>query len=688
MPARRWILILLSVTTVSFLAGCGGSTFNVQNPVSPGQQQSVSIAFQTPPPSSILINAQVPLTAVVSNDPGNEGVDWSLTCPSQNCGTLSSKHSASGDPITYTPPSSFSGNSASVTIVALATADPTKNVLAPITITAFGSVLTGTYVFQASGSDSSGFPYQIAGALALDGTGDTCSGYITSGQQTLNTVSGGSVTTPISGSSGTPCVPGPSSYFVGADGRGSITLVIGQGANAVTETFSLVVLSSSQALIAELDSTGTSAGTLELQDPNAAGTPPTGGYAFVASGTDSSALGIALGGVADIDSQGNIPGTTSLVDTEYQNNTSFYIECAGADSFGGSVSGPGSFGTVTFTLNAARCFPSGTVQLTGYIVDATHIRLIETDGGFLTAGPAVGQGSATGTFTAASFSGPYVFGVLGLDLQDSYPSTLTSLDAVNADGQGDITAGITDTFFQSLDVQVSDQFTANYQMDDKMIGRVHASHFRFDNRHFPTFTPDMTFYLTGNGAPALVLFGASGGYPSLGAGTAYPQAANTQSLSFGNGEAYGIGFTQQNGSENDGTGQITSTLNQGAPGGTLSGVVDDFSNGFGAPVPLAGSFACPQGAASCPDSFGRFSASTFVPDQTNTGVDYYLIDSDHAFFVETDLVNPTNPSGQVALGYFAKRCDVTSATSCQQAAEKSSGRNALKGRHSHRLPGN
>ena len=58
----------------------------------------------------------------------------------------------------------------------------------------------------------------------------------------------------------------------------------------------------------------------------------------------------------------------------------------------------------------------------GYIVDATHIKLIETDNisgsttAFgSTAGIAIGQGTATGTFTGnASLSGTYVFGVLGL----------------------------------------------------------------------------------------------------------------------------------------------------------------------------------------------------------------------------------------------------------------------------------
>ena len=668
MPTKRWFSVLILVITIAYFTGCGGSTFNVQNP-GPPPQQSISIAFQTPPPTAILINSQPSLTAVVTNDQTNAGVDWRLTCVNQSitsCGSLSSMHSGSGEAITFTPPASFIGNSTNVTIIAYSTFDNTKNIQAPITITAFGTVLNGTYVFQASGSDVSGFPYEIAGVVILDGTGDSCTGYINSGQQTINTVASGSVTTPISGSSGSPCVPGPSSYFVGTDGRGSIIVATtDQNNNPVTETFSLVVLTNSSALIAEDDSVGSATGTLELQDPNAAGTTPIGGYAFAASGTDSLGTGIAFGGVANFDSQGNIISTASLLDIEYQGNPTFYIECEGKASFGGTVSSPGPFGAVIFTLNAPRCFSSSTILLTGYIVDATHIRLVETDAGFLTSGLAVSQGSAAGTFTPASLAGQYLFGVRGLDLASSSPSTLTSMNAINADGQGNITIGATDTFLLSLGAQISDQFTASYEIDSKMIGRVRTSHFKFDDKHFPTYTPIMTLYLTGKATPPLVLFGSAGAYPALGTGTAYLQAPNPQSLSFGNGEIYGLSFTQQNGSENDGSGQLTATLNQGAAGASLSGTVDETANGFGAPVPLTAAAACPQGSASCPDSFGRFVASTFVPNQTSAAVSYYLVDQDDAFFVETDLLS----SSQVGLGYITKRCDVTTSGACEAAAK-------------------
>jgi hypothetical protein len=97
--------------------------------------------------------------------------------------------------------------------VAFATADHTKNVVAPITVTAFAGSLKGNYVLETSGVDISGFPYQRAGVIVLDGNGG-----ITSGEQTVNFVDPNTDLV----SSVSDSVTG-GSYFVGADGRGTLT---------------------------------------------------------------------------------------------------------------------------------------------------------------------------------------------------------------------------------------------------------------------------------------------------------------------------------------------------------------------------------------------------------------------------------------------------------------------------------
>ena len=134
-------------------------------------------------------------------------------------------------------------------------------------------------------------------------------------------------------------------------------------------------------------------------------------------------------------------------------------------------------GAVKFNLAAG--FTSLPVQFTGYIVDATHIKLIECDNttgtGFgSTSGVAIGQGSATGTFTSNSaFTGNYVFGILGQDLS-GLPASLSLLGLVIPNGAGQLN-GIEDQFFGGLFLGFSDHFTAPYNVDPTGYGHIDTS---------------------------------------------------------------------------------------------------------------------------------------------------------------------------------------------------------------------
>jgi hypothetical protein len=644
---RRWTDFLLPAAMISTLAACGGgSTANVQNPPAPPASQ-VSITFNPAPAASIAINTTAPLTAVVSNDPSNAGVDWSLTCPSTgNCGSLSALHTSSGQATSYTPPATFSGNNQTVQIVAFATADHNQNVVAPITVTAFAASLKGKFVLQAQGIDASLEPYQFAGAIVLDGNGG-----VTSGEQSINFFDQNpDVNALVSRSD--PVTGG--NYFLGADGRGTITLNTGDpdvGANGV-ETFSFVYLSSSQALIAQMDFTESATGTMDLQTSAAA---PSGGYAFVVGGTDIATQSpTAFGGVFNVDSPDNISGAGSVTDQNLAGTLTV------KQTLSGTLSNPDSFGAVTINLTVPG-FPTATAfQFIGYVVDATHIKLIESDnssgaGSGATGGVAIGQGSATGTFQdSTAFSGTYVFGVVGVDLTGFTPSTYTSAGLFTADGSGDLTNGFTDTFLQqsgaqeNAGAQISAAFSGSYLVDTKGTGRVHVVFSHPSPRPVPGIEPEFFFYLTGNGNPPLVLDGSDGifNYPSLGTGVAYPQSAADLTFS----GRYGFSFVQQNGGENDGTGQMTSTPSTG----TLSGFADN-NSGFNPTFnnPISGTFAPPA-------SNGIFAgtlngqAFEFFPFTA----DFYVIDSSHGFFIETDLVNPNSATGVVSLGYYAARTPV------------------------------
>lgn len=677
MAINRWIFFLPPVAALLMLAGCGGgSTATVQNPPAP-PSSNITIAFQPQPAPALNVGFSENLTATVGNDPNQYGVDWSLTCGNPpNCGTLtvngnSGTHTASGAPITYTAPSLLSTNTMLIQIVAYATADHTKNVAAPITVSTFDSnFAAGTYVLQAHGVDSSFNPYQIAAAIVLDGKGN-----ITGGEQTANYASTGSLAdTNLSGN-----------YFIGNDGRGTITIDTKDfsiGGNGV-ETFALVYLSSSRALISQMDlltaATGVSAaGTMDLQASTVA---PSGGYAFVISGTDVvKTYPVAFGGVLNIDSRNTISGTGSVVDEILGKEVN-----ALALGISGSLTPPDQLGS--FTLNLDAPFGSAnkviSLQFTGYIVDATHISLIETDTASgsatafgLAAGSAIGQGNATGTFTTnASLSGTYVFGIPGTDLSEfnglygfiATPATSTAAGLFTADGAGNLTSGFTDTFLDlntyqgtlanpQTGAQISAPFTGTYSVDSTGTGRATSTAITFNPEPKGTYLPTLFFYLTGNGGPALVLEAGDLHYPSIGTGVAYPQSATTPTF---NGD-YGFSFTQElsGSSENDGTAPLSTDSTTVPP--SLSGIADvNLSFSANQDQPFTGTFAAPS--ASGPFTgilVGTNNAvATSVAFVPQIAVDYYFIDPTQGFFIETDLVNATalEQTGQVSLGYYEAR---------------------------------
>lgn len=642
-------LLLFCLATTIILSGCGGPSTNVQNPPPP-PLTSVSIAFQPSPPVSISIGSSTQITAVVNNDTTTAGVDWTLLCPvGANCGKLSPLHTASGGSVTYTPPSLISGNSQTFTIEGFATADHSKNVVAPITVTGFASILEGTYVFATQGEDLNS-AFQLAGVIVLDGNGK-----VTSGEQTHSDYLS-SVSDPITGGS----------YFIGPDGRGRLTINtadqnIGQ---AGIENLSLVVLDNTRAFIQTFDDTSlptlsaeASSGTLELQTSTAA---PTGGYAFVVGGVDVTSVPLSVGGVLNVDSPNTISGNGSVAD---ENEISTGL--SSANTISGTLTSPDSLGAVKFSLTAGFA-PS--LKFTGYIVDATHIKLIEADidgtgAGFgSTAGVAVAQGSATGTFTNNSaFAGTYVFNILGQD-PSLVPSSLASLGQFTADASGNLSNGFNDEVLAGISVLkgtpfvVSDSFTGTYTLDFNGTGRVDST---------ITYTnsgagPELIFYLTGNGNPPLVLDADStslGSGISVGTGSAHPQG--TSPFLFNGPLA--VTFVQSNGStyENDATGQVTVNGNSD----TLMGIID--TNLSTTPSPntaLSGTFAAP--------TTGRFTGTLtnafFTTPNTTISVAFYPVDANNVFFIETDF----SASATSTLGYFAAKTPLCSMPACSSRAKK------------------
>ncbi len=168
-----------------------------------------------------------------------------------------------------------------------------------------------------------------------------------------------------------------SSVVTGNNGNVLITLNTGDSAIGVAgvETFDASIVSSTNGLLTEYDAWASGSGTLDLQTSLAA---PSGGYAFFVGGVDQFGGPLVIGGVINVDNvggAGNISGAGSVFDENDDGILSPDQLFAAS-----TVTGPDAFGQVVFTLNPQT--PDGNTinefTMVGYLVDADHIRWVET----------------------------------------------------------------------------------------------------------------------------------------------------------------------------------------------------------------------------------------------------------------------------------------------------------------------
>lgn len=475
------------------------------------------------------------------------------------------------------------------------------------------ATLNGAYVFHVNGRDTfakvAPGAYGIVGVLDADGNGNITNGeqlYSDQPYSKLDSITG--------------------SYSIGTDGRGTITLDTGDshiGVNGV-ETFSVALLSGVHGLMAQFDTSATSSGALDLQNSQASKAILANGYAFISSGVDVNdprgAMG--LGGVFNVDSPGTISGSGSVADV---NDNGIVITAA---TVSGTVAAPDPFGkvVVNLTLNSTNF-----ATLIGFIVDSTHVRLIENDTTFgTTTGEAFAQGNNTGTFTSNSaFKGTFVYGTEGYGTQGGTPLLPTVYGGLfTADGSGNIINGYTDqNEFGSV---IDDTLTGTYAVDSSGTGRTTSRTFYGGNGAGPS----LNFYLTGaSDVSALALQMDASPFIET-AGNVYTQAAGPFTASSFEGP-YAAGFSAfpAAGGEDDGSGEISS---DGVS--SLSGKVDvNYSFSPVSDQALSGSYTA--------NSDGRFTSSLTAGTVFSADAEaFYIISSTQGLFVETDA--------QPALGIF------------------------------------
>ena len=358
---------------------------------------AISIVFTVAPPSSLQINAQAMMSATVSGDSQNLGVDWTVTCTGGGCGSFNPTHTASGALTTYTaPPSIPSGGT--VTITATATADQTKTVTAIVTITS--SSVSISFVQAPPSSLQVGkvatMSATVTGDPAMKGVDWTvsCTGGSCGSFNPAHTPSGIATT-----------YTAPPSLPTG---------------NTVTIT------AASTAVPAQ-----TATATVTIANTSTIGLI-NGKYALSFSGTDVNGFYAVVGGLT-ADGNGNI--------TAGEEDFTDLLTVPFTATFTGTYTiGSDGRGTMTLNTNNTALGVNGVQTLSFAVVSAQTVLIIEFDSSATSTGRLSLQNP--GNFSLGSVSGGYSFDFVGNDLSSG---GLTVIGGVlTADGSGNFTSGTED----------------------------------------------------------------------------------------------------------------------------------------------------------------------------------------------------------------------------------------------------
>ena len=457
------------------------------------------------------------------------------------------------------------------------------------------SSLNGTYVFSTAGADVNGYYFAMAGTLTADGSGNITSGTIDINDSDIQL-------SPFVQAFGQAISSG-STYSVTADGRGKITLV---NTAIGTVGFDFVLTSSSGGMITEFDGNGSGSGTFELQSSAVTQAQLAQGYAFSFSGFDSVPNTMSAAGAFTLGSDGTV------VSGVHDFNDSQIVYANQALTGSVVLASSGTSGTAQFTTAL------GLLNFDFYVIDATHLKFIETD-----ALPYVVLSGDV--FQQASMpTGNLVF-VMGGGSSSVGP--LTFGGSMTASGAGQTGSGLEDA---------------------NIGGTLSSAQVPFTLTYVAPVTGRSVMTLTGfsGGPTSLAVFPSSGGLlmleidsNAMSSGTAYVQSATSLATAP---QGYGLSFSgvNSNGELDDiaqfvtaSTGSMTGILDENDQGSTISPQSITSTSAYVLDSPATG-----RGEA----QFNSSSSTTLFD------IVFYTIDGSNSVFMETD-------SSQLALGAFQQQ---------------------------------
>jgi hypothetical protein len=483
LPMKRTVLPLaLPVLTLASFWACS----------SPPTTRATSIGFTQALPSSMQTNAYAMVSTTVTNDTGNKGVDWSVSCGSSSCGSLNPTHTASGSTTTFSAPAVIPVGNA-VTITATASADTSKFVFATVMLT--GAAVAITFAKAPPPSLGTGAQAMISATVSNDSFSAgvdwalTCDNSTCGSFNPAHTASGDSTTftAPVAISK---TITVTITATASADTSKSVVakMIIALGTISFTQTPPASLVTSTQAMISatvlndsanlgvdwsvtcgssdcgSFNPTHTASGSATTY--TAPATIPTGNiatvtatstanptdtvsakvtitasalsllkgpYAFLFSGNDANGF-FAVAGAILADGNGHITkGEEDFSDTSF---------VSPAHTLSGTYSlGSDGRGTITLHVNDPKVGVNGVETLSFAVISSHHSLVIEFDGTATSSGTLDLQNPAN--FSTGSVAGGYSFSFSGLDVNGS-PEDSGGVFTADGTGKFDGTQDIND----------------------------------------------------------------------------------------------------------------------------------------------------------------------------------------------------------------------------------------------------
>jgi hypothetical protein len=515
----------------------------------------------------------------------------------------------------------------SVTITALSGTDSGTTsatiLYSSASLTSNGS--TGQYAIQYAGSDfTAGFPIDVAGSIQTTGSASSTSGTIVQGTEI--DIDSGIVGVPVAAT-----VTG-GQFTVGAvDGRTTM-IVTTNSSTFPSFTLQLALTSNQHGLLIDFDTFGTGSGTLDAQNANSFAGSLSGNYVFTASGLDVNGNAPLSVAGAFLANGGSIPVNSTSAPTNTQDVVDVTATTAVVTNditLSGTYTSADMSGRGTITMSST---PLGTINFAYYMIDQTHVNIVEIDNP--STSPLLSGQIFSAPSNATALTGGVAFTVGGSAGGSSF-NPYAAGGVFNVTGTTVGSGGLLD-INNNGGVQSAIAISGGTYTNSTSSGNVPGRYTLSLTTSKGSTSPEFAAYTTTIGTALLVEIDTNTDGTT---GTAFQQsspAALTGSFATG---LTGVKFSQNFSIEQDVSGQIVLSATSTAPSsGTLD--LNSFANG---PQTLLVNSA--NSTINAPTNNRGTAVIKTAANNGTFNIAYYLVSPTTAIFIDTD-------GSRVAAGEF------------------------------------